>query len=92
MSINLLKRMESSVHSFLLTVRRIYDYLYDTSQAIEQFMMDGTGDLDEMRDLSAVADDFDYDDPVSYTHLSEIAAAALRSSSMVCAISLILLM
>ena len=62
MSINLLKRMESSVHSFLLTVRRIYDYLYDTSQAIEQFMMDGTGDLDEMRDLSAVADDFDYDD------------------------------
>ena len=48
--------------TFLLTMRRIYDYLYDTSQAIEQFMMDGTGDLGEMRDLSAVADDFDYDD------------------------------
>lgn len=35
MSINLLKRMESSVHSFLLTVKRVYGYLYDTSQIIE---------------------------------------------------------
>ena len=62
MSINLLKRMESSVHSFLLTVRRIYDYLHDTSQNIERFMAGGTGHLDELRDLSGVADDFDYDD------------------------------
>lgn len=62
MSINLLKRMESSVHSFLLTVRRIYDYLYDTSRIIEDFMASGSGDLDEMRDLSAVAEDFDDDD------------------------------
>ena len=62
MSINLLKRMESSVHSFLLTVRRIYDYLYDTSQTIEAFMSGGPGALDEMRDLSGVAADFDEDD------------------------------
>lgn len=62
MSINLLKRMESSVHSFLLTVRRIYDYLYDTSQIIEQFMTGGTSSLDEMCDLSAANDDFDDDD------------------------------
>ena len=62
MSINLLKRMESSVHSFLLTVRRIYDYLYDTSQIIEQFTLEGDGELDEMADFSQVTSDFDYDD------------------------------
>lgn len=62
MSINLLKRMESSVHSFLLTVRRIYDYLLSTTQTIEQFMADETGDLDEVQDLSGAVADFDYDD------------------------------
>lgn len=62
MSINLLKRMESSVHSFLLTVRRIYDYLYDTSQIIERFMLEGNGELYEIEDLSQVVSDFDYDD------------------------------
>lgn len=62
MSINLLKRMESSVHSFLLTVRRIYDYLYDTSEIIQDFMNGGIGNLNEMRDLSGSAEDFDYDD------------------------------
>ena len=62
MSINLLKRMESSVHSFLLTVQRIYDYLNETSQAIQNFVDGGNGSLDEMNDLSEVAEDFDYDD------------------------------
>jgi len=62
MSINLLKRMESSVHSFLLTVRRIYDYLCGTSKTIEQFMASGAGNLEEMQDLSGSATDFDYDD------------------------------
>ena len=62
MSINLLKRMESSVHSFLLTVRRIYDYLYETSQIISQFMKEGNGELDEICDLSQEEDNFDYDD------------------------------
>ena len=63
MSINLLKRMESSVHSFLLTVRRIYDYLNSTSQVIAQFEAGGgSADLDEIRDLSGVSSDFDDDD------------------------------
>ena len=63
MSINLLKRMESSVHSFLLTVRRIHDYLSNTSKVIQAYM-DGKGisALDEMRDLSGAAIDFDEDD------------------------------
>ena len=62
MSINLLKRMESSVHSFLLTVKRIYDYLYDTSHAIDDFIATGANSLNEMPDLSGEADEFDYDD------------------------------
>ena len=62
MSINLLKRMESSVHSFLLTVQRVYQYLYDTSQIINDFIANGTGKLDEMTDLSGEAAEFDDDD------------------------------
>lgn len=62
MSINLLKRMESSVHSFLLTVRRIHDYMCSTSEIIERFAKDGTSSLNEMRDLSSVVGDFDDDD------------------------------
>ena len=63
MSINLLKRMESSVHSFLLTIKRIYNYLYDTSQVI-QALIDGKDIviLDEFRDLSGSESDFDGDD------------------------------
>ena len=54
--------MESSVHSFLLTVKRIYDYLYDTSHAIDDFIATGANNLNEMPDLSSEADEFDYDD------------------------------
>lgn len=62
MNINLLKRMESSVHSFLLTVQRVYQYLYDTEQIIEKFKVGGTANLKEMTDLSGEEADFDDDD------------------------------
>lgn len=62
MSINLLKRMESSVHSFLLTVERIFHYLDETSQTIDRFIQSGTGSLDEVIDLSGTAAYFDDDD------------------------------
>jgi len=62
MSINLLKRMESSVHSFLLTVQKVYQYLYDTDQIIQNFIQNGTGNLKEMTDLSGEAAGFDDDD------------------------------
>lgn len=62
MSINLLKRMESSVHSFLLTVERIYQYLDDTSQIISRFIRSGTGGLEDITDFSETAADFDDDD------------------------------
>lgn len=62
MSINLLKRMESSVHSFLLTLQRMYHYLYDTDNIIKEFIKSGTGNLSEMTDLSGTSADFDDDD------------------------------
>lgn len=62
MSVNLLKRMESSVHSFLLTVQRVYKYLVETSKTIDDFINNGTGALKEMTDLSPEASEFDEDD------------------------------
>ncbi|MBQ8133988.1 MAG: ATP-dependent helicase [Clostridia bacterium] len=60
--INLLKRMESSVHSFLLTVKRVYDYLKETSAIIDEFIKTGVSGLDEIDDLSGSQEDFDFDD------------------------------
>ena len=63
MSVNLLKRMESSVHSFDLTVTRIRDFLAETSRRIEAFQQGlGSASLDEMQDLSGAAAEFDDDD------------------------------
>lgn len=62
MSINLLKRMESSVHSFLLTVKRVLDYLNETSTIIDKFKAGQQVNLDEITDLSNTAADFDDDD------------------------------
>lgn len=62
MSINLLKRMESSVRSFLLTVQRVYQYLDDTDRIIKAFIESGNVNLDEMVDLSREAAIFDDDD------------------------------
>ena len=61
MSINLLKRMESSVHSFRMTVERIRDYIADTVKMIDDFEHGTTGSIvKEMRDLSN--SEFDLDD------------------------------
>ena len=61
MSINLLKRMESSVHSFLMTVERIRDYIADTVKMIDDFEHGITGSIvKEMCDLSN--SEFDLDD------------------------------
>lgn len=58
MNINLLKRMESSVHSFKLTVTRIYNTYYDTVQQIDAFQ---PGTSISVQDV-ANTDDFDLDD------------------------------
>lgn len=59
MSINLLKRLESSVHSFQLTLTRIKALINGTIQSINQFERYGQANL-AMYDLSNA--DFDLDD------------------------------
>lgn len=59
MSINLLKRLESSVYSFLLTLRRIDAYINNTLQAIVHFESYGNSTLD-VYDMSD--SDWDSDD------------------------------
>lgn len=58
MSINLLKRMESSVHSFKLTIKRIYDLYDDTLKQIGAFQPGGNISVQDI----AGANDFDFDD------------------------------
>ena len=59
MSINLLKRLESSVFSFNLTLSRIRELITKTIDAINRFEKYGVSDLD----MSEASDnDFDMDD------------------------------
>lgn len=59
MSINLLKRLESSVYSFNLTLSRIKDLIQGTIDAITKFEKYGIADLDM---YEADENDFDMDD------------------------------
>lgn len=60
MSINLLKRLESSVYSFRLTLQRIKKLIDDTIAEIDIFESGGDADV-EMTEFDEDAD-FDYDD------------------------------
>ena len=59
MSINLLKRLESSVYSFHLTLTRILDLITGTIKAIDDFEQYGEADIDM---VEASEDDFDMED------------------------------
>lgn len=59
MSINLLKRLESSVYSFHLTLNRILERIKSTITAIDSFEKNGKADLDM---YEASDSDFDIDD------------------------------
>ncbi len=59
MSINLLKRLESSVYSFRLTLSRINGFIDDTIDAINKFEKYGHVELDM---YEASEDDFDLED------------------------------
>lgn len=59
MSINLLKRLESSVYSFHLTLNRILELIKSTITAIDSFEKNGKADLDM---YEASDSDFDIDD------------------------------
>ena len=57
MRINLLKRLESSVHSFRLTIDRIVHFINDTIQEIENYDSDNVVEL-----MNISEEDFDMDD------------------------------
>lgn len=59
MSINLLKRLESSVHSFRLTVDRMRKKIDETIKKINNYEL-GSEEI-ELTDIAA-GEDFDYDD------------------------------
>ena len=59
MSINLLKRLESSVYSFNLTLTRILDLITGTIKAIDDYEKYGQADIDM---IEASEDDFDMED------------------------------
>lgn len=59
MSINLLKRLESSVYSFNLTLKRILDFINSTIRAINEFESCGHSELDM---YEASENDFDMED------------------------------
>lgn len=59
MSINLLKRLESSVYSFRLTLNRIRDLIKATIQNIDEYKTNGQ--MMELREITDAAD-FDEDD------------------------------
>lgn len=60
MSINLLKRLESSVHSFNLTLSRIHELIVNTITAIDKFEEYGSADID-MYEIDR-SNDFDMED------------------------------
>ena len=69
MSINLLKRLESSVYSFRLTLGRILDIINSTIATIDNFVAGGGGEI-EMRDVSD--NDFDAEDEnTDFTHIGK---------------------
>lgn len=58
MAINLLKRLESSVNSFRLTLTRIRDFINDSIAAIDKFQESGAGTVD----VTDFSEDFDTED------------------------------
>ncbi len=62
MSINLLKRLESSVYSFKLTLTRVQQLITSTLQNIENFKANGTNSAIEVDDYIHPENDFDDDD------------------------------
>ncbi|MBR3430563.1 MAG: DEAD/DEAH box helicase family protein [Clostridia bacterium] len=61
MSVNLLKRLESSVYSFKLTLSRIRDLILGTLKTIDQFEQNGMGILDAI-ELNTDTSDYDLED------------------------------
>lgn len=63
MNVNLLKRLESSVHSFQLTLTRVYEHIANTISQVEEFANEQNGSV---LDFDAEGwEDLDFDDSES---------------------------
>ena len=62
MSINLLKRLESSVYSFKLTLEKVRGQIKSTLANIDNFRNYGSNADIEATDLTNISDEFDFDD------------------------------
>ena len=79
MAINLLKRLESSVNSFRLTLRRIHDFINESIKAIDKFEESGAGSVDLM-DLS---EDLDIEDTENDPFVGRKSKISLRDMDYV---------
>ena len=79
MAINLLKRLESSVNSFRLTLTRIRDFIKDSITAIDNFQENSAGIID----VTDFAEDFDTEDSESDPFVGRKSKINLRDMDYV---------
>ena len=79
MAINLLKRLESSVNSFRLTLTRIHDFIQDSITAIDKFQESGAGTID----VTDFSEDFDAEDNESDPFVGRKSKINLRDMDYV---------
>lgn len=79
MAINLLKRLESSVNSFRLTLIRIHDFINDSITAIDKFQESGAGTID----VTDFSEDFDTEDNESDPFVGRKSKINLRDMDYV---------
>ena len=79
MAINLLKRLESSVNSFRLTLTRIRDFIKDSITAIDNFQENSAGIID----VTDFSEDFDTEDSESDPFVGRKSKINLRDMDYV---------
>lgn len=79
MAINLLRRLESSVNSFRLTLTRIHDFIQDSITAIDKFQESGAGTID----VTDFSEDFDAEDNESDPFVGRKSKINLRDMDYV---------
>lgn len=80
MAINLLKRLESSVNSFRLTLTRIHDFIKDSITAIDKFQESSGAETIDVTDFS---EDFDAEDNESDPFVGRKSKINLRDMDYV---------
>lgn len=80
MAINLLKRLESSVNSFRMTLERIKEFISNSVKAIDKFEQSGSGDMVEVGEF---LDDYDNEDSENDPFVGRKSKISLRDMDYV---------